>query len=247
MPDQQVTDDSSVYEAVRERVAWLAERFGWQLLASEALAEQVLAALARESPADLDRLIIARYTELLYYGCLQGGDDLRERAYADLRRYLFRAAFNRWGERADDIAQLALLLICEQIGRCNNPRAFLSFAMFKLLHAAQQERAQQPAAELTGAPELLAGAAAPADAERELLEREQVEALLAAIGRLPEPQRRAVIVQRFFGGLSDEEIGRRLQITPNHVRVLRHHGIQRLRQDPQLRRYFSQAGDRPPD
>ncbi len=247
MPDHQVADDPSVERAVRERVARLAERFGWQLLASQALAEHTLAALTREQPADLDRFIIALYTELLYHGCLQSGDDLREQAYADLRRYLYRAAFNRWGDRADDIAQGALLLICEQIGRCNSPRAFLSFAMFKLLHAAQQQQGLQPAAELSGAPELLEGAPAPTDAEGALLAREQIEALLAALGRLPDPQKRAVIVLRFFGGLSDQEIGRRLQITPNHVRVLRHHGIQRLRQDPQLRRYFSQAGDRPPD
>ena len=67
---------------------------------------------------------------------------------------------------------------------------------------------------------------------------EQIEALLAALGRLPDPQKRAVIMLRFFGGLSDQEIGRRLQITPNHVRVLRHHAIQRLRRDPALQRFF---------
>lgn len=238
MPDHQVADDPSAERAVRECVARLAERFGWKLLAPEALADHALAALAREQPADLDRFVVAQYTELLYHSCLHGGGDLRERAYADLRRYLFRAAFNRWGEHADDIAQGALLLICEQIGRCGNPRAFLSFARFKLLHAAQQQQGLQPAAELTGAPELLEGAPAPADAERDLLAREQAEALLAALGRLPDRQKRAVIVLRFFGGLSDEEIGRRLQITPNYVRVLRHHAIQRLRHDPALQRFF---------
>jgi DNA-directed RNA polymerase specialized sigma24 family protein len=51
------------------------------------------------------------------------------------------------------------------------------------------------------------------------------------------------VLWKFFGGLSDEEIGRQLDIQPGHVRVLRHRGLDRLRADAVLK--HSLSGDSP--
>ena len=74
----------------------------------------------------------------------------------------------------------------------------------------------------------------PGALAQHLLSEESSAALLQAIERLPDSRQRSVVLWKFFGGLSDEDIGHRLDITSGHVRVLRHRGLDRLRGDAQL-------------
>lgn len=236
------TDDAALFVLSCQRaVHALVSRYGWTLLSERELVELTLAAAAGARLEKLEPFVTTQYTIALCEACRQEIDlARRERAYADLFRYLYRIAFNRWPDSAEDIAQRALVLVYEQIERCENPAAFLAFAAFKLRHAAQQEL-RQATHELAGPGDMAEDPAMPALDESAVLADEQRRALLDALGRLPDDRRRAVLVLRFFHELSDDEIGRRLSVTPNYVRVLRFDALRRLRVDERLRAHVDPA------
>jgi len=234
------TDDTALRQACQRAVRELIERHDWALLREDDLVELVLSsAQPGAPPTDLERRAIHYYTTVLYRACQQDGDlDRRERAYYELFRYLFRAAYNRWPELAEDVTQRALVLVYEQIDRCRHPGAFLAFALYKLHHAFQQERRARgtdwPLEEIgQGAVE-----ASSVTLYSYLIQQEQLHMLLVAIGQLPDERQRKVILRKYFAGLSDEEISARLGIAVGNVRVLRHRGLARLREDEELRSYF---------
>jgi len=234
------TDDRASRQACRRVVRKLIERHDWALLPENDLVELVLgSAQPGALPADLQRLARHHYTTALYKACRQTDDpDRRERAYHELFRYLFRAAYNRWPELAEDVTQRALVLVYEQIDRCRHPGAFLTFAFYKLRHAYQQERRARGGDWV--AEEIGQGSTGeiPTAVQSRLGQEEQWQVLVDAIKRLPDDRQQKAILLKFLGGLSDEEIGARLGITVSNVRVLRHRGIARLREDEQLRGYF---------
>jgi RNA polymerase sigma factor (sigma-70 family) len=221
----------------------LIKKHDWALLQEEDLVELVLSSIESEvSPAEVKRLTKHRYTVALYEACRQTEDlDRRERGYHELHRFLFRAAYNRWPELAEDATQRALLLVYEQIDRCRSPGTFLAFALGKLRHAFKQEQRARGR-------ELFWEELAQRGTERNrtrpssrLDQQERYEVLLDAIRRLPNDLEQKAILLKFFGGLSDAEIGERLGIMVGYVRVLRHRGIARLRKDKRLRGYFKGA------
>lgn len=65
--------------------------------------------------------------------------------------------------------------------------------------------------------------------------------LLKLIGDLPDSQS-VVVTMRFLEDLDIEQIGQRLGLTPNAVRVRLHRGLETLRRDP---RSWQMAGDHP--
>lgn len=213
--------------------------YQWTVLPAEKLATLVANAMRLEDPPDdLNRFVIARYTIELYNACRQADDlELRERGYTDLFHYVYRAAYQKWPDLAEDATQRALLLVYQQIERCANPVAFRSFALFKLRQAVTdiQRRMQSdqplevdgPGASSTGEEAL----------EDVLMKREDIITLLDALKRLPHSQRQAIF-HKFFDGLGDDEIAGQIGTTAGHVRVLRCRGLERLRQDPALRIYF---------
>jgi len=215
----------------------LMARYGWRLLSADALVERVLnAASSAASPAELERLAKHHYTLVLYEACRQEEQlDRQEQGYYELFRFLFRVAHNRWPDLAEDVTQRALVLIYEQIDRCRSPGAFLAFALNKLRHAFQQE---QRARDHSPPPEPLAEDGVPSPSVS-LDHQERAQVLIVALHRLPDERQREVIVLKFFGGLSDEAMGYRLGITAGYVRVLRHRGIARLREDETLKAYFA--------
>lgn len=158
-----------------------------------------------------------------------------ERAYTDLWAYLRRIALRRWPADADDITQRALVLVYQHYATCRRPAAFLKFAHYKLLHAAQQERGTRPPPDSLDAEALVDTLPDPGDVAAAALERIELEALAAAIGRLRDPRQRAAVLLRFVRGLSDQAIGAQLGITPEHAAVLRSRALKRLRDDPELR------------
>lgn len=230
------TGDSDTRQACRRIVRRLSEKYGWTLLSESDLVARVLASAQPEAqPADLERLARYHYTAALYEACRQTRDPhRREQAYQELFRYLYRAAHNRWPELAKDATQRALLLVHEQIECCRQPGAFLAFALHKLRHAFQQEqqargcdRPEEPLDDESFEQEQTA--------YRQRLSQKREERLMEAIERLPDVRQRQVITLKYLQGLSDEGIGVCLGITANHVRVLRHRGLARLRRDGQLK------------
>ena len=237
MPAGEPTPSDHARAACRSAVSALAARGGWTCASVDELADRVWQAAGPDvSAATFHQLAKHHYSILLHAACSQQADPhQRDAAYADLHRLLYRAAYNRWPELAEDAAQRALVLVYEQLDRCREPGTFLAFALNKLRHAFQQEQRARKgnAAAIDDLADVLADGRAGALAER-LLSEERTMALLQAIERLPDPRQRSVVLWKFFGGMSDEEIGTRLDITSGHVRVLRHRGVDRLRADAQL-------------
>ncbi len=235
------TDDIASRRAVRA----LIERYDWALLSEDDLVALVLGAAQPEAlPAGLMKQAMHQYTIVLYQACRQTRDPhRRERAYHELFRYLFRAAYNRWPDLAEDVTQRALVLVYEQIDRCRHPGAFLAFALYKLQHALQQERRAR-GKDLTGWTEETDRSSAEKDRaafQSPLGQKERLQTLVEAIQRLPDERQRKAILLRFLGGLSDKEISAHLGVTVSNVRVLRHRGIALLRDNKQLRDYFEVA------
>jgi len=232
-------------EACRRIAQALIEENGWSLLSGQELAERVLNAHrdsgVRTGP-ETRRLAQHQYTIALYEACRQAQDaTLRECAYRELHGMLYRAALRRWPELAEDSAQRALVLVYEQIDRCRDPGAFVAFALFKLRHALKQEQSAR-GHEVTIDEGLLAQIHADvAPPAAQVDRRERCQALLAAIERLADERERAAIAFKFLGGQSDAEIGDKLGVTAAHVRVLRHRGLRRLRDDERLRASVVQA------
>lgn len=214
----------------------LREAYQWSLLDDEALMTLVLAAAPpNPSPSALEYLARDQYSRTLWEACRLGAaPPRREQAYAELQRYLYRAAYNRRPDMAEECVQQALELVIAQVERCREPGAFLTFALNKLRHALRDEadQAERAPAPLPDSPQ--AAITAP-DAIPEGVEQREWSALvIAAVGRLPEPRQRQVVLLKFIAGLDDETIGAQLAITPNLVRVLRHRALTRLRADPLL-------------
>ena len=138
--DKKQTTKSNFRQACRNIVQGLAERYEWALLQQNDLVDLVLGSIPSNAlPTQIEKLAKHHYTIALYQACRQSKNpERRERAYYELHRYLYRAAFNRRPELAEDAAQQALILVFEQIDRCREPGAFLAFALYKLLHAFQQ-------------------------------------------------------------------------------------------------------------
>jgi RNA polymerase sigma-70 factor (ECF subfamily) len=232
-------------EACRRIAQALLEENGWSLLSEQELAQRLLRADPRapsRAAPELRRLAQHEYTLALYAACRQTQDAVRrETAYRELHALLYRAALHRWPELAEDAAQRALVLVYEQIDRCREPGAFVAFALYKLRHALKQEQRAR-GRERAASDGLLAQVEADLPPPAAQVDRqERTQALLAAIGRLRNERERAAIAYKFIGGQSDAEIGASLGVTQGHVRVLRHRGLRRLRQDQGLLADLGQA------
>ncbi|MEZ4864460.1 MAG: sigma-70 family RNA polymerase sigma factor [Caldilineaceae bacterium] len=229
---------------LRAAVQRLMSSYGWTLLDETALCHAVWQAVG-ENPATahFPHVITQCYAATLYAACRQSADQTqRSVAYTELHRYLYHNALQRDEALAADLAQEALRLVYTQLDRCHTPTAFFTFALFKLRHVLKEARRRQKKEEINHGLEL-EEVSEPVSAG--LLERlcrqEGWELLLSAVASLPEERQRATIFLKYFEALDDEEIGHRLGITTNHVRVLRTRGIARLRQDQKLNAYFRGA------
>lgn len=234
------TDAPALLQSCRRVAHKLMKQYEWTLLPADDLAKQMRGAIKPEAPeAELERVAKHYYTHALYQACLQEEDrQRRDRAYRELSRYLYRAAYNRWPELAEDAAQRALILVFEQIERCREPGAFLAFALWKLRHAFQiVQRARGKELTRDEITQRNPARKQPS-AHSHLAQKEQLHILIEAIGRIPDGRKRQAIVLKYVAGLSDEEISARLDVTEGYVRVLRHRGIERLRENEQLRGYF---------
>ncbi|MEZ4867535.1 MAG: sigma-70 family RNA polymerase sigma factor [Caldilineaceae bacterium] len=237
------TDDCSKRQASCQLlVQRLIAQYGWTLLSAEALVEQTLHSLpANPTLVTLQKSVIDCYTIELYAACHQSIDPVRrEQGYRELYRILLGSA-RKWrpdqAVTAEERAQRALELVFEQIERCQSSTTFLAFALYKLRQAfTEADRAMVESAtsldEATEHGELARQATAAWQAVE--IQREHHEIIQAALATLADERTKQVIVLKFLEGWSDQEIGRQLAITENHVRVLRNRGLAQLRKQQQL-------------
>jgi RNA polymerase sigma factor (sigma-70 family) len=227
-------DDAISSEDCQGAIRVLIAKYGWSLPSEHELVEPVLQTM-QGTPGGLEQAIKRQYMLTLYQACRQTTDlDRRKRAYADLGRYLYRAAYNRWPDIAEEVAHRALILTYERIDECKMPGAILTFALW------QAKRAVQEIARLrrkeVSIEQMAEGGQDLAQLPIELPQFDQdcLRLLLDAIRRLPERQR-LVIVHKYFDGVSDDVISQDTGLSVTNVRVLRNRGISSLRQNQQLR------------
>ena len=227
---------SGIPTILRQVVHDLIKKHQWTLLSGDDLVNLVMTGTqASVTKTEIVQAVQHHYALVLYGACRQSEDMAkREQAYQELFRLLYRAAYNRWPNIAEDVTQRALMLVYEQIDRCRLPGAFVSFALNKLRHAYQQEmrgRGKEVANMETDEER-------PDDAqplpEIDLEQKERMQMLIAAIERLPNQRQQDVVRLKYFDGLSGEVIAERVNTTPGNVRVLLYRALDRLRQDEQL-------------
>jgi RNA polymerase sigma factor (sigma-70 family) len=230
------TDSPVSREDCRDAIRTLIAKYGWSLPPEDELVELVLQTLQREgAPGGLSQAIWCQYALALYEACRQTTNpDRRKRAYADLARYLYRAAYSRWPDIAEEVAHRALILIYEKLDACKVPGAFLTFTLWQARRAAQEiVRLRQKEVSLEGIAESGVDLALPS-AEPPRFDQDCLRLLLDAMRRLPERERQ-VIVLKYVEGVSDEVISQRTGLSVGNIRVLRTRGIGRLRLDQRLR------------
>jgi RNA polymerase sigma factor (sigma-70 family) len=245
------TTDTALCLDCRHIVRDLIRKYGWALLSEDELVELVLGSVESGiPPPEVARLAKHHYAIATYEACRQDEDHgRREQGYYELSRCLFWAAYNWWPELAEDATQRALLLVYEQIERCQSPGTFLAFALNKLRHAFKQEQRARGKEETDPEPGPNSAEQEGAEAWTYLEDQERCQMLLEAIQRLPNDLMRKAVLLKYFGGLSDTEIGELLGITANYVRVLRHRGIRLMQEDERLTEYLygtnnEEGGDR---
>lgn len=166
---------------------------------------------------------------------LMGDADALNRLLGRIRPYvhvLVRAHVGPAGQLSESsVVQKCLLRIVERRHQLQSPdvRAFLGWVGVMVRNLLADEfRAINRRPEAMGyADEGLAASDSPPE---QALERDETAVRVAdALGQLPERQRQ-VVEWRFLDRIPDEEIGRRLGISPGAIRVLRLRALRRLQE-----------------
>lgn len=235
-------------------VCRLLDRHDWRLLDQPEFSAQVRTR-AQETGASDDEavttLAINLYCQVWHAACGDAGQR-RERAYIELAHYLYDRACHKYGdaEMAREITQDAIVLVAEQLENCQNPGAFMAFALLKLWNAATTyfRRRDRQRAHTAPLPDEHAAARfrgravpSPQSPETTAVDRAMRQALLARLEEIVHQAPRArnqlrAVFFKFLHGYSDEEIAEALDTSVSNVYVLRSRGLKRLRQDAVLRR-----------
>lgn len=245
----------------QQLIRHLLHKHGWQLLDEADLIQRLQAraatdAVGLDDPVALNKLAVNLYCETWHAACNSDGAR-RHRAYTELSHYLYDHALPKYRDPdlAHEITQDALILVHEQLVNCQNPGAFMAFALLKLWNAAtayfrrrdrqaahitdlidaEDEDAREPADLTTPTPE---ASALATEVKTTLLQR--ISELVQSAPRA-EKQFKAVLF-KFLYSYSDEEIAVALATDVANVHVLRARGLKRLRDDPMLRRLAQEMG-----
>jgi RNA polymerase sigma factor (sigma-70 family) len=229
------TDEPVSRLACQDAIKNLSAEYGWSLPLDDLVERVLQAARLEATPINLDQLIRLQYKLALYEACRQTVDlDRRQRAWSDLHRYLYRAAYNHWPDLAEQVAQQALILIYEKLDTCRNPAAILAFAMGYVRWAFRMVRSEnEQMLSLDAFVQRELDLALP-DTSAALFSPECLHLLLNALNRMPEQQHQ-VIVLKYFKHLSDKTISERTGLSISNIRVMRNRGLKRLGKNRQLR------------
>jgi RNA polymerase sigma-70 factor (sigma-E family) len=145
--------------------------------------------------------------------------------YASTGAASVRLAYLLTGDRAlaEDIAQDAFLRVVGRLGHLRDPGAFDAYLRRAVVNLARNHHRRR-AIERRFLSSSTAAESVPAP-ERQVVDR---HAIVAALGRLSERQR-AAIVLRYYEDLSEDAIAQVLRCRPATVRSLVSRGVQLLR------------------
>ncbi len=143
-----------------------------------------------------------------------------------------RAAFMilRDEQAAEDVTQETFLRVFARIGRFDESRAFGPYLLRSVVNAALDE-AQRTTwkMESVGLAEVEGMLAQAGSVEGQAEFNQLKNSLNAALGQLA-PRQRAAVVQRYYLGLSEQEMAQTLGAAPGTVKWLLNSARQRLRQ-----------------
>jgi RNA polymerase sigma-70 factor (ECF subfamily) len=160
--------------------------------------------------------------------------DLRqwfERVVSDNYRLLYSVAFPivRQAAACEDAVQEGCLRAYRNLAKLDDPAAVVSWLVRIVRNVALDEarRRKMATAELVDSPiEPVDRTAAGPESDMRQLLMEEIATLSEGLAE--------VIALRFFEGLEIEQIGKRLGLTSNAVRVRLHRGLEHLRSSPRI-------------
>jgi DNA-directed RNA polymerase specialized sigma24 family protein len=240
---------SAMERMCAQAVDGLLARHRWQLLDRAEFARRALDHLRSGAAGDAQRAATHAYSLALHAACSGAeGFERQNRAYAELFRYLYDIALQRYLGAHEETAQRALARIYMTFERCRQPGAFLAFALQQLLDTARSLRRGAGEVELG---ELLADErhADPSDA----VITGELRARFAQLAdeflrKHPRATRQfAALRLKFLDGLDDEAIAHQLGNSVRNIYVLRARAIEKLRAEPAWRALAIEFGILPDD
>jgi DNA-directed RNA polymerase specialized sigma24 family protein len=232
-----------------EAVDGLLARHRWQLLDRAEFASRALDHLRGGGASDAQRAAIHAYSLALHAAC-SGSEGLerQNRAYAELFRYLYDIALQRYPITHEEIAQRALAHIYITFERCRQPGAFLAFAIQQLLDTTRSLRREQLAARSLTAPGA-AGEAALGELLADERQADPAETVIAGelqarfaqlsaefLRKHPRAARQfAALRLKFIDRLDDQTIAEQLGNSVSNIYVLRARALEKLRAEPAWR------------
>ncbi|MEM7129669.1 MAG: sigma-70 family RNA polymerase sigma factor [Chloroflexota bacterium] len=230
--------------ACRPTIERLAKHHKWRLASVDELMECVgyKSQKMQLHQVNCGRLGLTCYSRYLYDACCTSDNSRRERAYTELDNYIRGVSQSKWADLGEEVASLAIHIILEKLTNCHTPEAFLHFVNYKILDARKRiiyaNDREAKIGDTLQAHLLHLHRLYGQCVEKQVEEQEGFHQLYRAVQKLPNERQRTVILLRYIDGLSDQEIAEWLQITPGNVRTLRSRGLEKLRHNDELRRYF---------
>lgn len=234
MTNEPPGDDGAWLQTCRQVIRKLITEFQWTLVTEDELLATVATRQPDPCPSTvLQQTVIHTYAAALYTSCRQTSDTpRRERAYTDLSHFLYRFAYKRMPDRAEDIVNQTLLTVYEQIDSCREPGAFLSFAWWKLRSVMkkvqQQDRVTFFLPEENEQSFVIDTDPGP---EEQALHSEQLRIVATRMQQLLTLREQQVIILTFLKDYSDRDIAHSLNLPASHVRVIRHRALEKLRRN----------------
>jgi RNA polymerase sigma factor (sigma-70 family) len=224
-------------------------RHRWQLLDRPEFVRRAMDHLRGGVAADPQRAAIHAYSLALYAACSgTEGPERQNSAYAELFRYLYDIAFQRYPDAYEEVAQRAVGRIYTSFARCRQPGAFLAFASQHLLDTARSLRREQPLArslsDSVGAGQAALGELLADKRQADPSDAVIADELRARFAQLADQFLRkhpraadqfAALRMKFIDGLDDQTIADQLGKSVRNIYVLRARAIEKLRAEPAWR------------
>jgi len=135
-------------------------------------------------------------------------------------------------QTAEDVTQDTFLKIFKHIGRFDESRPFEPYLMRSVVHAARdaaQKTSKWQSLDTEEGEQTIEHLIAHAESVESQVEEKQLEGeILGALFKLS-PRQRAVIVQRYYLGLSEKEMSEEMDIAPGTIKWLLNAARTRLR------------------